>query len=229
MSLDRLGVLKTSLLDYPGRLSAVLFTYGCNLRCPWCHNPGLVRGGIPQDFWPRSQVLEFLRTRKKLLGAVVVTGGEPLYHQDLEFLLEELLDLGYSLKLDTNGTYPKNLAKLSGLVDLVAMDLKCAPSRYHVQGIPGMMSKIVESVSLIQEYYPQHLFRTTWVPGLNMVDEIREMAQILGPGETLWLTGFRAGKTLNPLWQKARSPTAGELDTVRLRFEQEGIHVVLQQ
>lgn len=159
----------------------------------------------------------------------MVTGGEPFYHQDLELFLEEVHSMGYALKLDTNGTYPRRLASLpSGLVDLVAMDLKCAPSRYHLQGVPGMAPKIVEAVSHIQERFPQHLFRTTWVPGLNTVDEIHEMAQVLGPGENLWLTGFRPGKTLDPRWTTARSPTVDELDNVRLRFEQEGIHVDMQ-
>ncbi len=229
MSLEYFGVIKTTLLDYPGCLAAVLFTYGCNLRCPWCHNPGLVKGGRPQDFWFKPKVLDFLKKRKPLLKGVVITGGEPCYHQDLTEVLEEIRDLGYTLKLDTNGTYPARLAKLpKGLVDLVAMDLKGAPSRYYLQGVPGMTQKILESIQLIPMLFPRHQFRTTWVPGLNTLDEIEEMAQALGPGEDLIITGFRPGKTLDPRWQKMRSPTASELDEVRLRFQQQGIHAVVR-
>jgi pyruvate formate lyase activating enzyme len=224
VGLDRLGLIKTTLLDYPGRVAAVLFTHGCDLRCPWCHNPGLVHGPVPADFWPRREVLDFLRKRKGVLGGVAVTGGEPLYHQDLPLLLEEIRALGLDLKLDTNGTYPQRLADLElGLVDFVAMDVKGAPSRYDLQGIPGMGPRIVESVRLVQDRYPRRQFRTTWVPGLNVLEEVPEMAALLGPGEELTLTGFRAGVTLDPKWATRRSATAEELAQVAGAFRRHGI------
>lgn len=226
MGLDRLGLIKTTLLDYPGRVAAVVFTHGCDLHCPWCHNPGLVHGPVPGDFWPRAAVLDFLRRRRTVLGGVAITGGEPLYHQDLPLLLEEIHALGLDLKLDTNGTYPRRLAELPpGLVDVVAMDVKNAPSRYHLQGIPGMGPRIEESVAWIRDHYPRHEFRTTWVPGLNDLAEVPEMARLLGPGEALTLTGFRAGTTLDPGWANRRSATAAELAVVARAFEDEGLHV----
>src|SRR5690348_17002906 len=112
MSLDRFGLIKTSLMDYPGEVAAVVFTVGCNLRCPWCHNPGLVVPPLPADLVSRRALLSFLRRRRPMLDAVVLTGGEPLFHQDLVFLLDEIKALGYKLKLDTNGTYPSRLEKL---------------------------------------------------------------------------------------------------------------------
>jgi len=224
VALTHLGLIKTSLLDYPGRVAATVFTHGCNLRCPWCHNGGLVRGPLPSEFKRRYEVLESLKRRKMLLEGVAVTGGEPLYHQDLASLLFEIQELGLAVKLDTNGTYPRRLALLpTGLVDFVAMDLKNSPARYYLQGIPGMDSKIVESVHLIQERYPRRQFRTTWVPVLNQLSEIPEMARVLGPGESLSITGFRNGKTLDPGWVSRRSATADELLQVAQCFSDEGI------
>ena len=228
MALESLGLIKTTLLDYPGRVAAVLFTHGCDLRCPWCHNPGLVHGPVPGDFWPRADVLAFLKKRRSVLGGVALTGGEPLYHQDLGFLLEEIRGLGLDIKLDTNGTYPGRLAALApGLVDFVAMDVKNAPSRYHLQGIPGMGPRIEESVAWIQNHYPRHQFRTTWVPGLNDLEEIPEMARLLEPGESLTLTGFRSGTTLDPRWAGRRSATSVELETVARAFQDAGLRVTM--
>lgn len=204
----------------------MVFTHGCNLRCPWCHNGNLVHGPQPIDFWDRGEVIRFLRNRKNVLGGVAVTGGEPLYHQDLPWLLEEIRDVGFSLKLDTNGTYPDRLKALpSGLVDFVAMDIKNAPSRYDLQGIPGMGPRIVESVRHIKDTYPYRQFRTTWVPGLNTWEEIPDMARLLGPGETLSLTGFRSGSTLDPAWMDRRSATREELEQVSALFRDHGVTV----
>jgi len=221
MGLDRLGLIKTTLLDYPGRVAAVLFTHGCDLRCPWCHNPGLVHGPVPPDFWPRSEVLALLERRRAVLGGVAVTGGEPLYHQDLVLLLEEIHALGLDIKLDTNGTYPRKLGQIpSGLVVFVAMDLKCAQSRYELQGIPGMGPRIIESARLIQATSPHRQFRTTWVPDLNVLEEI---AELLSPGKSLMLTGFRAGQTLDPGWSHRRSATTQELKRAAEVFERFGV------
>lgn len=224
MGLARLGLVKTTLLDFPGRVAAVVFTAGCNLRCPWCHNPGLVRGPQPTDFWPRDEVLAFLRRRRSVLGGVVVTGGEPLYHQDLPLLLEDIASVGLPIKLDTNGTYPRRLEALpAGLVDFVAMDLKSAPDRYHLQGLPGQGPRVVESLGLIRQRYPRHQIRTTWVPGLNTLDEIPAMAAALGVGEALTVTGFRAGDTLDPAWTSRRSATPEELAQVVAAFRACGV------
>jgi pyruvate-formate lyase-activating enzyme len=103
------------------------------------------------------------------------------------------------------------------------MDVKGAPSRYDLQGIPGMGPRIVESVRLVQDRYPRRQFRTTWVPGLNVLEEVPEMAALLGPGEEITLTGFRAGVTLDPKWATRRSATAEELAQVAGAFRRHGI------
>jgi pyruvate formate lyase activating enzyme len=222
-------LVKTSLLDFPGEVVAVIFTPGCNLRCPWCQNPALVSDPFPEELVSREEVLAHLTRRRDVLGGVVVTGGEPLFQQDLIFLLEEIKALGYRIKLDTNGTYPRRLARIpEKLVDFVAMDLKAAPERYHLMGIPGMGAKIRESVSLIQRRYPRREFRTTWVPDLNVPEEIPDMAAVLGEGEKLVLTGFRPGETLDPRFRAKRAPTQKELLHVKELFRSRGVRARLR-
>ena len=223
MSLDSFGLLKTSLLDYPGRVSTVLFTRGCNLRCPWCQNPELVTGPLPENFVSKAAVLEHLRRRVGVVGGVVLTGGEPLWHQDLPLLIDEIRSLGYPVKLDTNGTYPERLAQLKGRVDFVAMDLKRAPSRYDRLGLPDMAERVRESVRVIREFFPQRQFRTTWVPHFNEEDDLPEMARALGPGESLTVTAFRPGKTLDPDFQARSAPSVEALQAVVDRLTALGI------
>ena len=127
------GLQKTTLLDYPGRVACTVFTGGCNFRCPFCHNASLV---IPESLRAADggveAVLAFLRKRRGLLDGVAVTGGEPLLHADMADLLRKIKELGYLVKLDTNGSFPERLRALveEGLVDRVAMDVKNSPALY---------------------------------------------------------------------------------------------------
>ena len=125
------GLQKMTLLDYPGRVACTVFLEGCDLRCPFCHNGGLVLGPMPAEL-DSEELLAFLRKRRGLLDGVCVTGGEPLLRPDLPELLSQIKELGYPVKLDTNGGRPARLRALAerGLVDYVAMDVKNSPSRY---------------------------------------------------------------------------------------------------
>ena len=124
------GIQKLTLLDYPGTVACTLFTAGCNFRCPFCHNAGLV---LPEQIEEASiseeEVMSFLKKRVGMLDGVAITGGEPLLHADMPQLLRKIKDLGYKIKLDTNGSNPKLLRDIveAGLVDRVAMDIKNAP------------------------------------------------------------------------------------------------------
>ena len=126
------GFQKMTLLDYPGRVACTLFTAGCNLRCPFCHNAALVTEIRPEDRLDESEILAFLARRKGLLEGVAVTGGEPLLQPGIEDFLARIRDLGYPVKLDTNGSFPEKLASAAerGLVNYVAMDLKNRPEKY---------------------------------------------------------------------------------------------------
>ena len=127
------GMQKLSLLDYPGVVACTLFTPGCNFRCPWCHNAGLVLPErLPKDAPAPEDVLDFLKKRKGVLDGVCITGGEPLLHPEIPDFIRRVKDLGYRVKLDTNGSFPKRLRQLAEekLVDYVAMDIKNGPAYY---------------------------------------------------------------------------------------------------
>lgn len=125
------GLQKMTLLDWPGKVACTVFLSGCDFRCPFCHNADLVLGGA-EDYMSEDELLEFLSRRKKLLDGVCITGGEPLLREDLQELLQKIKALGFTVKLDTNGSHPEKLAAMcmQGLVDYVAMDIKNSPARY---------------------------------------------------------------------------------------------------
>ncbi len=175
------GLVKSSLIDYPGRISAVIFTQGCNFRCSYCHNPSLVYPGQYGQVLDREVVLDFLKQRQGLLDGVVITGGEPLLQQDLIEFVVSLKSMGYRVKLDTNGSEPERLKALldRGLIDYIAMDYK-APQRFYsrVAGVEVNTDKILQSVRYIVTSKVQYEIRTTLYFGLwlnSLVDIIREL------------------------------------------------------
>ena len=211
------GLIKTTLLDYPGLVSAVLFTAGCNLRCAWCQNPGLVHEPWERGLLPEAEVLAFLAKRRGVLEGVVVTGGEPLFHPDLPLLLGRIKTLGYRVKLDTNGTYPDRLAAVpAGLIDYVAFDLKNAPSVYHRSaGLPVASAKLTSTLAWLRENHRDSCeVRLTWVPGLNDAADLKEYAAFVGPGLRVWVQSYRPGPVLDPAFASVRAPTPAEVDTV---------------
>ena len=145
------GLQKLAMVDYPGKLAATVFTGGCNLRCPFCHNALLVTRLAETPEIPEQEVLDFLASRRGLLDGVVLTGGEPLLQPDAADFLRKVRELGFAVKLDTNGCDPARLAEIlnQGLVDYVAMDVKNAPARYaETVGIPGFNPAPVEEASV---------------------------------------------------------------------------------
>ena len=163
------GFNKVTLLDFPGRVACTVFTGGCDLRCPFCHNSQLVLqpNHSPID---EEEVFDLLRRRRGVLEGVALTGGEPLLQPDLESFLSRVRELGYSVKLDTNGTHPERLARIigEGLVDYVAMDIKNSPEKYPATvGIPGFdVSPVRASAALLLEGKVDYEFRTTVVAEL---------------------------------------------------------------
>lgn len=158
------GLQKFSLIDYPGKVSAVIFTQGCNFRCPYCHNPELVISSSFQDTIPEEEVISFLFERKDKLQGVVVTGGEPTIQPDLIDFLKEIKSMGFCVKLDTNGSSPDVLKKVieGGFVDFVAMDIKSPLEKYSkVSGLNINTDNIKESLNIILNSPVDHLFRTT--------------------------------------------------------------------
>ena len=197
------GMQKLSLLDYPGVVACTLFTLGCNFRCPWCHNAGLV---LPEQFpegtLDGEEVLSFLKKRQGILDGVAVTGGEPLLHEELADFLPEVKALGYRVKLDTNGSFPERLVKLveSGLVDRVAMDVKNGPSRYgETVGLKGPVPAAVERTKEYLLSGPvDYEFRTTVVRGFHTEESLLEAADWIQGAKVWYLQQFQdSGALIN--------------------------------
>lgn len=196
------GWVRTSLIDYPGHIACVLFSGGCNLRCPPCHNADLVLrpGELPSV--PEEEVLKFLSRRAGRLDGVVLTGGEPTLQPDLLPFLRRLRALPLEIKLDTNGFRPDvlNDALEAGLVDYVAMDIKAPPEKYGLlAGRPGLdLAPLHESISLLRRSNLPHEFRTTVVPGLLLEEDIAAIARWLAGAARYVLQQFRPLGTLDP-------------------------------
>ncbi len=205
------GIQKNSLIDYPGKLSCVIFLSGCNFYCPYCHNPSLVRKGDECGAPLESKALyEFLESRKDFLDGVVITGGEPTLQKNLVKLCEIIKGFGYSVKLDTNGSRPKKLKFLlkHGLVDYAAMDIKTDPDRYN----PLVVNKecnpadIVSSIDAIMESARDYEFRTTCVKGFVDKDTVGKIARLIKSAKRYALQKFHKAEMLRPGFFKDVSP-----------------------
>ena len=196
------GLQKVSLIDYPGKVSCVIFLLGCNFDCPYCHNPELVKRDLWKGhFLSKSEILEFLKRRIGLLDGVVLSGGEPTLHEGLSSLCKKIKRSGYSIKLDTNGSRPEVIKRLidDGLVDYIAMDIKTDPVDYA-----PLIAKncnpyhIIASIKAIMESGLAYGFRTTCVKPIVNSHVIRKIAKII-KGATLYvLQRFHNGRVLHP-------------------------------
>lgn len=190
------GMQKLSLLDYPGVVACTLFTAGCNLRCPWCQNSGLVLPErFPEEGLDPEEVLIFLTRRQGILDGVAVTGGEPLMQPQLPDFLRRVRDLGYRIKLDTNGSFPERLRKLveEGLLDYVAMDIKNGPSCYaETTGVSEVDMEIFrETKDFLLTDAVDYEFRTTVVKGLHTEESLLEAAEWIRGAKVWYLQQFR--------------------------------------
>lgn len=188
------GLMKTTLLDFPGKVAATVFLPGCNMRCPFCHNASLVNGTC--DDISYEEVMAFLKKRAGILDGVCITGGEPtLYGERLVALIEEIKALGYLVKLDTNGTHPELVRMLIDrqLIDYVAMDIKTRITDVDYANIcrrPIDTKKILESVSLLMEGRIGYEFRTTLVNEFHTEDEIVDIAKAIAGADVYYLQHF---------------------------------------
>jgi pyruvate formate lyase activating enzyme len=208
------GLQKFSLIDYPGRISAIIFTQGCNFRCPFCYNPMLVLtqkvGKIENKLHAKEQkrdqplikeddLFYFLKSRVGKLDAVVVTGGEPTLHKDLPEFIKRIKDFGFLVKLDTNGTNPEIIHELLNkkLIDYIAMDLKASEKKYEkVSGMQYDFKKITKSVKIIMNSKLPYEFRTTITPGLLDKNDISKMGEIIKGADNWYLQKFNPASDL---------------------------------
>lgn len=207
------GLQKNSLIDFPGKVSCVLFLYGCNFDCPYCHNPDLVSGkrlcSSPLD---ESGVYQFLERRKGLLDGVVISGGEPTLVEDLAPLCEKLKEMGYPVKLDTNGSRPQVIKHLidGALVDYIAMDIKTAPSQYATFVKKDYDSNDIRaSIQIIMESSLPHEFRTTCVKPFVDRHIIEDVAKTINGANRYVLQRFNNTRILHPEFFKEVEPGYG--------------------
>ena len=194
------GFLPLSLCDFPGKVSSVVFTQGCNFRCPFCHNHGLIEGK-PAIAITVDDILQDLEERSGFVDGVVISGGEPTLHADLKDLIVKIRSLGLAIKLDTNGSRPEVLRELleSRLLDYVAMDVKASFDRYEIlAGVPIDVQVIRESIAIISEAGIPCQFRTTHVPALLSTDELATIQGCLPAGCSLHIQKCQPEHALNP-------------------------------
>jgi len=194
------GLQKTSLLDYPQKVSAIIFTISCNFRCPFCYNSNLVTKINKGDILPPADIFEFLKRRKKVLDAVVITGGEPTRHADLPEFIRKIKEMGFLVKLDTNGTNPSMLKKLiqDKLVDYLAMDIKGPLPKYSkIINVTVSTKKIRESIKIIMHSNLPYEFRSTILPALHSRSDLEKMAKLIKGAKKYYLQKFQATGDLN--------------------------------
>lgn len=193
------GMQKLTLLDFPSVVACVVFTKGCNFRCPFCHNASLVCGEN-SDFLSEDDIIDFLRRRQGILEGVVITGGEPLLHGDIPDFLKRIKEEGYLIKLDTNGTNPELLESIikGSLVDYVAMDIKNSPREYSKAAgdLPLDMEKIERSKNLLLSGVVNYEFRTTVVKGIHTEESMKELFEWISGAEKYYLQQFKPSDDL---------------------------------
>lgn len=188
------GLQKMTLLDFPGKVACTLFTGGCNFRCPFCHNARLVTELDKDEVYSEEEIFEYLRKRVGILDGVCITGGEPLMNADIADFIAKVRELGYAVKLDTNGSYPETLKDIidRGLVDYIAMDIKNTPEKYaQTIGVKKFdFTPIKKSIEIIMHSGVPYEFRTTVVKEFHSVSDIEEIAKMIEGAQGYYLQNF---------------------------------------
>ena len=193
------GIQKLTLLDYPGFVACTVFMYGCNFRCPFCHNAELVVGSGENLSFSEDSFWELLENRRGILEGVVISGGEPLLQPDLAAFLSEIKEKGYLVKLDTYGSFPDRLKRLTDekLIDFVAMDVKNSPEKYALTaGTPVDTVRIGQSIALLLEKNIPYEFRTTAVKELHTAADFTKIGRWIQGAEQYYIQCFRDSENL---------------------------------
>jgi pyruvate formate lyase activating enzyme len=203
------GLQRHSLIDYPGRISCTCFFSGCNFRCPYCHNPGLVNSADPYPRIVDNDFFVFLETRKGLLDGVVLSGGEPTLQEHLRSFCERVKAMGFSVKLDTNGSSPQVIRDLleRGLLDYIAMDLKTGPEEYEaLMSGRSSIQAIRESIQVVMESGLEYEFRTTCVKPFVDKNIMGRMTPLIQGARRYVLQPFRKAGILDPDYFQGQEP-----------------------
>ncbi|MBC2704712.1 anaerobic ribonucleoside-triphosphate reductase activating protein [Desulfobacula sp.] len=217
------GFQKNSLIDFPGTIACIVFTQGCNFICPYCHNPDLVASPQKEagDLYDENKIFEFLEKRKGFLEGLVITGGEPTLQKDVIAFCRKVKDMGYKLKLDSNGTRPHILARLfeDRLVDFISMDIKTSLENYHLV-VPGKFDpqKILESIRLLMEKAPAYEFRTTCSRPFVSKEIMKDVGEMItGASKYVLQKCSRNVKVLDPEFLKADNNFFSDKEMLELK------------
>ncbi len=221
------GFQKNSMIDFPGVVSSVIFTSGCNFVCPYCHNPDLAAGRLPEGVEPIDEVeiFAFLNKRQGLIDGVVITGGEPTLQPDLERVITRIKALGFKVKLDTNGSRPETVETLleKGLLDFVAMDIKSDLDGYRLAAGKGFDTKtVLESIRIIMDKAPAYEFRTTCVKPLLTKEKMADIGELIEGAKNYILQPCSQGVSmLNPHFFEEEDRFFSEDEMLALKAEVE--------
>ena len=193
------GLMKLTLLDFPGKVACTVFLEWCNFRCRFCHNADMVESLSPDEM-TEEEFFKFLTKRQGLLDGVCVSGGEPLMSDDVIPFIQKIKDMGYSVKVDTNGSFPERLKKIAemGLCDYIAMDIKNSPEKYSITAGNKNISfeSVRESIEFIKNSGIPHEFRTTAVKDFHTPEDVAEIGKIVGKDEKYFIQPFRNGESV---------------------------------
>ena len=188
------GFTKLTLIDYPEKVACIIFTQGCNFNCGFCHNSGLIKCNM-DNLIKEKEIFEYLEKRKNIIDGVVISGGEPTIQKDLIPFTKKIKDMGFLVKLDTNGSNPEVLKNLinNNLVDYIAMDIKNVFKEYNpiINFKQINIDKIKESIDLIKTSNVNHEFRTTIMKNYHNIDKITEISEYLGKDQKYYLQNFQ--------------------------------------
>ena len=207
------GLQKTSFLDYPDKISAIIFTLGCNFRCGYCHNPELINSMTAK--YSEEEIFEFLNRRKGRIDGVVITGGEPCIQKDLVEFIKKVKDLGFLVKLDTNGCFPEILQKSMAYVDYIAMDIKAPLDNYSkIVNVNVDEENIKKSINLIMNSGIEYEFRTTVVRSMLSKNDFDKIGNLIFGAKRYYLQKFVSSKILDEKLSKDSSYTDEEFSEI---------------
>lgn len=225
------GLVKTSLIDYPGKVAAIVFTFGCNFRCGYCHNPDLIIKKKQNSVAiSEKEFFDFLNKRRKVLDGVCVTGGEPLLNSNILNFLKKIKDLGLLVKLDTNGSNPMALKKAidSGFIDYVAMDIKNSLDKYKITvNLSVAPEDIKKSINEIMASGLDYEFRSTIMPFFHTKDDFEKMGQLIEGAKRFYIQGVRTGIILDKALEGEKGFSSTKLKEIQKIFSKyvDNVHI----
>lgn len=223
------GFEKLTLLNYKDKVACIIFTKGCNFKCPFCHNSELIDINSDYEEINESEIFSYLEKRKNILDGVCISGGEPLIHKDIGYFISRIKNMGFSVKIDTNGSNPILLKELidKNLIDYVAMDIKNSFIKYNdTAGVNVNLENIKKSIKIIEESNIEYEFRTTLVKEYHNIDDIKEICKLISKKSIYYLQNFVNNEGV--LNRKLKSFSTVELEKMQEKLKGEYPNIIFR-